>query len=176
MYEAEPAVVIRELDLSNELELKEILELQKASYAVEADLIDSSDIPPLNDTLRTLESCGETFYGYVPEGEILGAISYKRMGWGVDLHRLAVRPDHFRKGIARSLVGYVEAVERKSDRFVVSTGSNNFPAKRFYRSLGFKKTGESEVASGLRVTFFEKNCERCLGRTSKEDGMAERRR
>lgn len=174
MHEAKSAVMIRELDLSNELELKKVLELQRASYAVEADLIGSSEIPPLNDTPYTLEGCGETFYGYVLEGEILGAISYKTMEWGVDIHRLVVRPDHFRKGIARSLVGYVETVEWKLDRLIVSTGSSNSPAKSFYRSLGFKKTAESEMVPGLCVTFFEKNRERHPGWTSKEDIVAGR--
>ena len=148
--------MIRELDFSNGLELTEILELQKASYAVEAALIGSSDIPSLNDTPRTLESCGETFYGYVLGGEIVAAISYKTVERGVDLHRLVVRPDHFRKGIARSLVSHVEEVERGTERLLVSTGAGNFPAKNLYRGLGFRETAEREVAPGLRVTSFEK--------------------
>ena len=163
MYESESAG-IRELDLSNGLELMEVLELQKSSYAVEAALIGSSDIPPLNDTLRTLESCGETFYGYILEGEIVAAISYKTVEGGVDIHRLVVSPDHFRKGIARSLVSHVASVERGADRLLVSTGTDNFPAKNLYRSLGFQEAAESEVAPGLRATFFEKD----LGRVSKD--------
>ena len=166
MYEFESAA-IRELDLSNGLELTEVLELQKASYAIEADLIGSSDIPPLNDTPRTLESCGEIFYGYVLEGEIVGAISYKTVERVVDIHRLVVRPDHFRKGIARSLVGHVETVERWTDRLLVSTGTDNFPAKNLYWSLGFRETEDGEVDPGLQVTFFEKD----LGQASKGEGM-----
>ena len=42
------------------------------------------------------------------------------------------------------------------DRIVVSTGAENVPAKRLYRSLGFEETREGEAVPGLRITFFEK--------------------
>jgi ribosomal protein S18 acetylase RimI-like enzyme len=150
------AHVIRDLDLSDERQVLEILDLQRASYPVEAGLIGSFDIPPLKDTADTLRRCGETFCGFFEEERLVAAISYRREDDILDIHRLVVHPDHFRKGVARMLVKHVEKNAGTVERIVVSTGKKNFPARRLYRSLGFEETGEAEVPPGLRVTFFEK--------------------
>ena len=119
-------------------------------------MIGSFDIPPLKETADTLRLCGETFCGFFEEERLVAAISYKREDDVLDIHRLVVHPDHFRKGIARALVEHVEELAVTVGRIVVSTGTNNIPARRLYRSLGFEETGEAEVPPGLRVTFFEK--------------------
>ncbi len=147
--------MIRALDLSHEAQTTELLALQKVSYAVEAALIGTSGIPALKDTPQTLAACGETFYGYFEGDELVGVISYKR-GGVLDIHRLVVHPDHFRKGIGSSLVTFVEETGRMFAKIVVSTGAKNHPARSLYRSLGFRETKEAEVAPALRVTFFEK--------------------
>jgi len=122
---------------------------------VEAELIGSFDIPPLKDTADTLRRCGETFCCFFAEGRLVGAISYRREGGVLDIHRLVVNTDHFRKGIARALVEHVEKNAATVDRIVVSTGTKNGPARHLYRSLGFEETREAEVAAGLRITFFK---------------------
>lgn len=148
--------MIKDLDHSDYRQVLEILDLQKTSYAVEAELIGSSDIPPLKDTAETLRRCGETFCGFFAGGRLVGAVSYKRVDGLLDIHRLVVHPDHFRKGIARALLEHIEGIAGTADRVVVSTGAGNDPAKRLYHSLGFKEVREAEVTPGLRVTFFEK--------------------
>lgn len=148
--------MILPLDLSDEARANELLTLQRASYAVEAALIGTSDIPPLKDTPETLARCGETFYGYFEGDSLIGAISYKVKDNVLDIHRLVVHPDHFRKGIGSSLVASVEETEPRPRRILVSTGSDNGPAKNLYLSLGFRETREVEVAPKLRVVVFEK--------------------
>ena len=148
--------MIRHLDLSDERQVLEILDLQRASYPVEARLIGSFDIPPLKDTADTLRRCGETFYGFFEKGRLVAAISCKREDDILDIHRLMVHPDHFRKGIARALVEHVAKKAGTAGRIVVSTGTKNIPARRLYRSLGFEETGQAEVQPGLGVTSFEK--------------------
>ena len=138
--------MIRALDLSDEQEVFELMHLQREAYAVEADLIGSRDIPGLRDTLRTLQRCGETFFGCFPRGELVGAIPFKREVSVLDIHRLVVRPDHFRRGIARALVAHAEANAENAARVVVSTGTGNLPATRLYRSLGFEEVAEVEAA------------------------------
>ena len=148
--------MIRRLDLSSEVEAAELLALQKTSYTVEAELIGSSDIPPLKETLWNLMHCGETFYGYFEKERLVGVISYKKEGGVLDIHRLVVHPDHFRQGIGRSLVLHLENVEGTAGKIVVSTGAKNYPAKKLYLGLGFRETARAEVAPALYVSFFEK--------------------
>jgi ribosomal protein S18 acetylase RimI-like enzyme len=148
--------VIRELDPSDEREALRIVDLQTASYAVEARLIGSWDIPPLKDTVHTLRRCRETFCGYFVEGRLIGMLSYKKVGDILDIHRLAVHPDHFRKGIARSLIEHVERTAQPVSKAIVSTGAKNTPARSLYLSIGFEETEEVEVIPGLRIVRFEK--------------------
>ena len=75
---------------------------------MEAELISSCDLPPMKDRADTLRRCGETFYGYFVEVRLAGAISYKSAHGIMNVYRLMVRLDGFRKGIARCFLGHVE--------------------------------------------------------------------
>ena len=147
--------MIRALNPSHEREAARIVALQRTSYSVEAALIGAFDIPPLREPMHALSCCGETFYGYFAGGELVGAVSCKVESGVVDVHRLMVHPEHFRKGIVCSLTEHLEDTETPLSRIVASTGSINFPASSLYRRLGFAEKREVEVARGLRVTLFE---------------------
>lgn len=110
----------------------------------------------VEDTVRSLRQCGEIFRGYFVEGRLAGALSYRKEAAVLDIHRLVVHPDHFRKGIARSLIEHVEKNAPLPSKVVVSTGAKNTPARSLYRSMGFEEAEEIEVAPGLRVVRFEK--------------------
>ena len=149
-------ILIKKIDITVPKIAEEVLSVQLASYKVEAELIDFYDIPPLKDTVSTLQRCGETFYGCYVDGELCGVISIK-VGEGlIDIHRLMVHPKHFRKGIARRLLEFVESNGDGDETLIVSTGSKNAPAIYFYEKSGFVKTGEVKVMEGLLITSFEK--------------------
>jgi len=119
-------------------------------------LIDFYDIPPLKDTVSALQRSGETFYGCYVDGELGGVISIKVEEGLIDIHRLMVHPKHFRKGIARRLLEFIESNGEGNEKLIVSTGSKNAPTIYFYEKSGFVKTGEVEVMEGLLITSFEK--------------------
>lgn len=56
--------MIKQLDLKDEKVLEKVLDIQMASYKIEAEIIGFDEIPPLKDTINTLKQCNETFYGY----------------------------------------------------------------------------------------------------------------
>ncbi|WP_328589048.1 GNAT family N-acetyltransferase [Sutcliffiella halmapala] len=149
-------MLIKQLDITNSAIAKKILKLQTASYLVEAQIIDFYEIPPLKDTVQSLQECGETFLGYYLNGEICGAISYKVEKEIVDIHRLMVHPEHFKKGIAETLLKTMENNQNSIDTIIVSTGSKNVPAKKFYQKHGFQVTGEKIVLANLSLTSFMK--------------------
>jgi GNAT superfamily N-acetyltransferase len=143
----------------NVLELDEVtslLEIQRLAYRVEADLIGFYDIPPLHDTIHTLQESNETFYGYFHEKELMGAISYTRQTDEVVICRLIVHPKRFRQGIGRALLEKVLSVENDASRYIVSTGQKNLPAVQLYKHYGFIETGATEVSNGVFVSHFER--------------------
>lgn len=148
--------MINRLEIEHFETAKQVLSIQIPSYRMEAELINFYDIPPLKDTVETLQACGETFYGYYCDGELAGAISYKREQNIIDIHRLFVHPAHFRKSIARSLLLHIPEVEQDIVKIIVSTGQKNTPAKNLYRMHGFIPIQEIEVAPQFFLTCFEK--------------------
>ncbi|WP_203248336.1 GNAT family N-acetyltransferase [Sporosarcina beigongshangi] len=148
--------MVKEIDITDPKLAEEVLSVQLLSYRVEAELIDFYDIPPLKDTVSTLQRCGETFYGCYVDGELGGVTSIKVEEGLIDIHRLMVHPKHFRKGIAGRLLDFVENCGEGDETLIVSTGSKNAPAIYFYEKRGFIKTGDTKVMEGLSITSFEK--------------------
>ena len=144
------------LDLQSELIVERVLAIQQSSYAIEAALIGTWNIPPLHDTAESLQKSGELFYGCWIEGEIAGLIACTYEGDTLDICRMAVHPDYFRRGIASALLSFVQDTYADAARTIVSTGSGNEPAKQLYLRHGFTQIGEQEVEPGVFLAFFEK--------------------
>jgi ribosomal protein S18 acetylase RimI-like enzyme len=138
------------LDLEDEDTLRRLVELQRASYAVEAELIGAASLPPMHETPDELRASGETFLGALRTGRLVGVVSYKRDGDTVDIHRLAVHPSAFRSGIARELLDALEAREAGAAHWTVGTGAGNLPARTLYERRGFAVTEERIVPGGIR--------------------------
>jgi ribosomal protein S18 acetylase RimI-like enzyme len=113
------------------------------------------NLPPLKDTIHSLQQCEETFFAYYLQEELCGIISFKLDRTEIDLHRLIVHPSHFRKGIAQKLLDFVENMyEVKSIR--VMTGSKNTPAINFYLKNDFYKLQEVKIDEYLTLSYFRK--------------------
>jgi ribosomal protein S18 acetylase RimI-like enzyme len=151
-----PCPVIRLLDLTGPPTAAAVLALQRAAYAVEADLIGFDGIPGLHDTPASLRTSGETFAGAWRGGALVGAVSYRRAGDVLDVHRLVVDPASFRTGVATALLRFAEAAEDGVGRIVVSTGERNAPARALYARAGYRLVGRREVAPGVVVVGLEK--------------------
>ncbi|MBT2688788.1 GNAT family N-acetyltransferase [Bacillus sp. ISL-47] len=151
--------MIKEIDISNRKAAEEVFSVQIPSYQVEAELIECPDIPPLKDTVETLQKCGETFFGCYMNKELCGAISFKLENNTVDIHRLIVHPNYFRKRIAQQLMDFIHSI-KGIEKMIVSTGSKNTPAVNFYKKNGFNKVKNIKVNEHLSISLFEKNVSR----------------
>jgi len=89
--------VIKLIDITNPDLAKAVLKIQIPAYLVEAEWIEFYEIPPLKDTMETLRSCGETFYGYYLAGDLCAVIALKIENAVIDIHRLIVNPKYFQK-------------------------------------------------------------------------------
>jgi ribosomal protein S18 acetylase RimI-like enzyme len=148
--------MIRLLDLANLSEAQTLLNVQRASYAIEAELIGFAEIPPLVESLEALQACGEIIYGYFVEDELAGAIGYKIENNTLDIHRLMVHPAFFRRGIAGKLLDFIEAQNPHVPTLIVATGAQNDPAVALYQRHGFVLGNEQAVAPGLMIVHLRK--------------------
>ena len=143
---------VRRLDLSDEDTLRQIWELQRLAYAVEAKLIGYDGIPPLHESLAELRTCGESFLGGYDENRLIGAVSWIRPDDAtLGICRLVVQPRAHRSGIATALLNALDALQ-PAERTVVSTGTANIPALALYRNRGFVPTGQQQIAPGITTT------------------------
>lgn len=147
--------MILKMDHRNELTAKAIQRIQRAAYRIEAQLMGFDGIPQLAESHSDIQNSSETFFGFMEEDRLLGFISCKKENRLIDIYRLAVDPEHFRKGIGRQLLAFLLNHFEGMD-FSVSTGKANFPAKKLYKTFGFIETKDFEVAKGIFCTAFEK--------------------
>lgn len=148
--------MIKKLNVKDIETARRIIELQRASYKIEAQLIGFYDIPPLKETIDSLQACDEIFYGYYINDFLAGIISFKIVEDVLDVHRLAVHPDFFRKGIASKLINFIEGLNSGINKIIVSTGKKNLPAIKLYIKNGYRRKNDIEVENGIYITEFEK--------------------
>jgi ribosomal protein S18 acetylase RimI-like enzyme len=131
---------------------RELLALQRASYRVEADLIEYEGIPPLYEPLEMLMEQPLEWRAIRVDGRIVAAIAVTGEGRHCDIDRLVVHPDWFRHSFGRRLVQSV----LNHQVVTVSTGTRNAPARRLYESLGFTVTGTKDIGLGSTATQYER--------------------
>jgi ribosomal protein S18 acetylase RimI-like enzyme len=150
------ATEVRRVDLSDPDTLRRLWDLQRASYAVEAELIGFDGIPALHESLEDLRECGESFLGLNDETGLAGAVSWVRLQDGtLDICRLMVHPRVHRRGIATALLDALDHAE-SAWRAVVSTGTANHPALSLYKRRGFTPVGTRLIAPGTSLTLLER--------------------
>lgn len=145
-------VMICKINHQNEQNAKEIQGIQQSAYRIEAELMGFYGIPQLHETISEIQNSTEVFVGYKEE-QLMGILSYRVEEGIVDIHRLVVGPDHFRKGIGKKLVAYLLGHYRGYG-FTVSTGTANKPAIALYKAFGFQEQRLIEVAPGITCTQF----------------------
>ena len=133
---------------------KSILSIQLPAYKIEADLIGFDGIPQLLDTIEDIKNSSELFLGKLEGSKLVGFLSYEDTDEQIDICRLVVDPNHFRKGIASELLNYVLTVKANGKKVVVSTGAKNVPAITLYERYNFKKVADIEIESNFFITQF----------------------
>jgi hypothetical protein len=80
------------LDINDPEHAEKVLQLQRRAYRVEAELIGSEAIPPLQETLEELQGCKEDFLAAIVDRQLAGAISWRLTDGTIDIHQhLATR-------------------------------------------------------------------------------------
>src|SRR5690349_17907968 len=119
---------VQRLDIVDPTTADAVLELQRAAYRAEADLVGSDGIPALRETIDELRTCRVEFLGVIASGALVGAISWRSSAGTIYIHRLVVAPEYFRRGIATALLRGALEAEPAATRAIVQTGFANAPA------------------------------------------------
>ena len=125
-----------------------MLEIQRAAYAIEAELIGYPALPPAHETVAQLQASGEELWLCEEDGELLGAVGLEADDDELLIARLFVVPSAFRRGVGSALVRHALAHAR-GRRVRVGTAAANAPALALYEGLGFRRVEEREPAPGV---------------------------
>lgn len=150
------------MDISIELaapaDAAAILALQYLAYQSEALLYDDPAIPPLTQTLASLEAEFATLTILVARaaGEIVGSVRARRQGATCEIGRLIVLPRRQRQGIGSRLMTAIEARFADVARYELFTGHRSEGNLRLYRRLGYREFRRERVAPHLEMVYLEK--------------------
>lgn len=144
--------MIGPLDLTADVVVRRVVEIQRAAYALEAELIGSRNIPPLNESESDVAELDLEWLCWSDGEQILGVIAWTDDGEALDIDRLAVDPAHARRGIGLTLVNSLPNRRLTT----VSTGLANARARALYEALGFDAVATDRPTPGVEVVHFER--------------------
>lgn len=149
-------VTIRKLDLSDRRVVTAILLVEKLAYTQEARIIGYHRIPALRDTVGSIRSSGETFFGLYDSDSLVAVISVILEHSMLTICRLVVNPSFQRRGMASRLLNHIEVEYPNASVFRASTAAKNEPALLLYKIHRFKETSRWKTPDGLELIRFER--------------------
>lgn len=143
---------------ATEDDLQTILELQYLAYQSEAKLFNSSDIPPLKQTLQEVKS--EYEKGIIlkvldEDNNIIGSARAYCENDIVYIGKLIVHPDWQRKGIGTKLLLEIEHLY-PTKRYELFTSTRSTGNIKLYERLGYKAFKEKSINSELKFVYLAK--------------------
>ena len=140
---------------------EEILSLQKLAYRSEAEIYNDFNIPPLVQTLESIEKDFENqyFLKTVMNGKIIGSVrAYTKEGTCY-IGRLIVHPDFQNRGIGTDLMNEIERIFNTCRRFELFTGDKSERNLYLYQKLGYKIFKKAKITDQTMVVYLEKKIE-----------------
>jgi ribosomal protein S18 acetylase RimI-like enzyme len=140
---------------------EEILSLQKLAYRSEAEIYNDFNIPPMVQTLESIEKDFENqvFLKALIDGSIIGSVrAYSKEGICY-IGRLIVRPDFQNRGIGTKLMNEIEKIFGTCQRFELFTGDKSERNLYLYQKLGYKLFKTANITDQTTIVYLEKKVE-----------------
>ena len=156
------------------LDLPEILAVQRAAFAAEAQLVNDWNIPPLTQTLDELADDwrkGSMLKALNEQNVIIGSVRGHKADDGFYIGRLAVLPQWQGRGCGSALLEAIIAQAQtpaqalaqslapksaQACRLVLFTSTKSERNLRLYERFGFKPFKKSTTATGVALVWLEK--------------------
>lgn len=139
-------------------DLAAILQLQKNCYLSEAEIYNDYEIPPLTQSLESLEKEFENsmILKSVINGEIVGSIRGYVSDDTAYIGKLIVRTDCQNIGIGRQLMNGIEMSFTDCKRIELFTGFKSEKNLYLYNKLGYKEFKRKAIDANLTLVYLEK--------------------
>jgi ribosomal protein S18 acetylase RimI-like enzyme len=145
--------MIRKIDNSS-LQISQMIHaIFQSSYAVEAEILQHDDFPPLKRTVNEIQKSQTSFYGYFLNEKLCAVMELEIYEDHIHIRSLTVAPKFFRQGIGLELLQFVRD-DFKTALLTVETGHGNTPAVNFYLNFGFKKDSVFMTDVGIEKISF----------------------
>jgi ribosomal protein S18 acetylase RimI-like enzyme len=138
---------------------EELLVLQKLAYQSEAAIYDDFSIPPLVQTLESLEEDFKShfFLKAVLDGRIIGSVRANTRERTCYIGRLIVHPHVQNRGIGTRLMDEIEKIFNGCKRFELFTGDQSKRNLRLYQKRGYRIFKTAKMTDQTNIVFLEKN-------------------
>ncbi|SFR85852.1 Acetyltransferase (GNAT) family protein [Agromyces sp. CF514] len=135
----------------------ELLTLQRAAYASEAQLYRDPFLPALTQTLDDLRAELDTgpALGVEFGARLVGAVRWTLDGGVARIGRLVVAPDLQGRGIGTALLRSAELASG-AERFELFTGHLSEANLRLYEREGYRRTRRVELHPGVELVYLAK--------------------
>ena len=135
-----------------------ILHLQKAAFLSQAALYNNYALPPLHQTLASLQEkfCTNIVLKALVQEKIVGSVRFKHVGDLVEVERLVVAPDFQNRGIGSGLLRKIEELTPSAFGYRLFTGNKSRKNIHIYQQLGYKITNRETSSQNIAIVRMEK--------------------
>ncbi len=139
-------------------DLAKILALQKDCYLQEAAIYDDYNLPPLLQTIASIEEDfkQQVFLKLVFDEQIIGSVRASLEDGVCKIGRLIVHPVFQNQGIGKRLMEAIEKEFLEVDKFELFTGHRSSKNLAFYKKLGYQVLKRQAIHPDLELVFLEK--------------------
>jgi len=150
-----------EIERATVLDAEEILALQKLAYRSEAEIYNDFNIPPLVQTLESIEKDFENqvFLKFLIDGRIIGSVRAYAKGDTCYIGRLIVHPEFQNRGIGTKLMSEIEKIFNHCKRFELFTGDKSERNLYLYQKLGYQAYKKANITNQTTIIYLEKKVE-----------------
>ncbi|GAB3511592.1 GNAT family N-acetyltransferase [Spirosoma knui] len=143
----------------------EILSLQKQVYLTEARLHNDYNIPPL---LQSMQSVEDEFRAgivlkLVREGRIIGSVRAFQQDQTCFISKLIVDQAYQNQGLGRQLISQAEQHHPDVHRFELCAGHKSINSVYLYQRLGYEEFNRRTVNEKLTLIYFQKHSAKAKG-------------
>jgi ribosomal protein S18 acetylase RimI-like enzyme len=140
---------------------EELLALQKLAYQSEAEIYNDFSIPPLVQTLESMEEDfkNHLFLKAVIDGRIIGSVRANAKEGTCYIGRLIVHPDVQNRGIGTRLMDEIEKLFNGCERFELFTGDKSERNLKLYQKRGYRTFKTAKITDQTNIVFLEKKSE-----------------